>query len=81
MSQIERLGSLVDFDPSPSMTMGNGQKPPDILRAGDSCPHCRPGILRFLNRDEKRRYARQQNLKVVPKDVLYCDKCRQGNIN
>lgn len=81
MIRIERLGNLMDFDPSPSMMMGNGQKPPDIMRAGDDCPHCRIGLLRFLGRSEKRKYARRQNLKIVPKDVLYCDSCARGNRN
>lgn len=81
MSQIERLGNLVDFDPSPSMTMGNGEKPPDILKVGDDCPHCRYGVLRALGREEKRRYMRHNNIKVTPEMVLYCDRCRKGNRN
>ncbi len=83
MIRIERLGNLVDFDPSPSMTMGNGQKPPDveIMNVGDDCPHCRRGILRALGREDKRRYMRRNNIKVTPKLILYCDKCRQGNRN
>ncbi len=79
MNRIGRLGSPVESNPAVAMT--DGTKPPKmkVLRAGDDCPHCRRGILRLLNRDEKRRYKRIQKLKVVPEAILYCDSCSKAN--